>query len=282
MADYTDSKGNIGAVFPSHAVDGQEFSRVEPLITADQLRRRFLLGVPLYSFMVDPVTGKRAEFTNEDLQDFIIRAVSEVELATSLDIFPMQIDEKHPYTNNFWNSWGWIKTHRRPISSVQELSFTPATGSSIFKVNLSWLEMSNAHRGQLNLVPMVPAVAATFVSTSNVGAAGSGYAYLTVLSGISWLPALVRVLYTTGFPEGNVPRSVNEAIGITAAIDILTSLLATSRSQSHSLSVDGLSQSQSISPQLFMTRLQFLTEKRDQIYNNIKNLYGMNLQMDYI
>ncbi len=42
MADYTSGKPNIGSVYPEHAIDAQEFSRVEPLVTPDQLRRRFL------------------------------------------------------------------------------------------------------------------------------------------------------------------------------------------------------------------------------------------------
>lgn len=239
MADFTDSKDGLGSVFPDRAIDGHEWSRVEPLITPQQLRRRFLLGIPLFSYIVNPVTGERDEIQDEDLRDFIDRSIADTELETGLTIFPTQYDEKHPFDMNFWRDFGYLKVEHRPVASVEKVAFTPANGSDIFVVNNDWLEAANFHKGQINLIPMVPAVSATFVGSAG---GASGAAYLTFMGGMSWVPALVRVTYTAGFPEGLMPKIINELIGINAAMEVLTLLAATNRASSYSQSIDGISQ----------------------------------------
>lgn len=280
MADYTNSKFNIGSVFPEHAIDAMEWSRVEPLITPDQLRRRFLLGIPLISFIPNPITNERDEWTNEDLADHIIRAVAEVELETGLTIFPVQFDEKHPFDRNWWAAHGYVRVWNRPVSSVDKLAFTPANNQDIFVVNKDWIEAANFHKGQINLIPMVPAVAATFISGSNL-TNQSGAAYLQLFQGLAWIPAIVRVVYTCGFPDGRIPRILNELIGVVAALDILSGILPTFRGTSYSLNIDGMGQSQSFSPQVLLSRIEFLTTKKDSLVKKLKNVYGLNIHGDW-
>ncbi len=107
MADYTNSKAAIGSVFPTGAIDAQEWTRVEPLLTPEQLITRFLYGIPRHAFTPDPVTGKRDELTNETLQDYIFRAVAEAELMLGITIFPIQYTERQA----FWDAWRCRECH---------------------------------------------------------------------------------------------------------------------------------------------------------------------------
>ena len=79
-----------------------------------------------------------------------------------------------------------------------------------------------------------------------------------------------------------MPRVINEIIGINAALEILSLLQATNKSQSYSLSVDGLSQSSTTpGPQVYQARIDFLLKKKDGLVKKIKNTYGGQIFTDY-
>jgi len=282
MADYTSSKPAT-SVYPDRAVDGQEWSRVEPLITPKQLKTRFLFGIPLVSYIVNPMTNMRDELSDEDLLDFINRAVAETELLTNLMIFPVQFDEKHPFDRNFWGTYGFVKVEHRPVMSVEKFAFTPATGVDIFEINKDWIESANFHKGQINLIPLVPAVAAQFISGSIGNASGSGFAYLNLIQGMAFVPAIIRIKYTAGFPGANVPRVLNELIGCIAGLEILNTLQITNKASSYSQGIDGISQSISTpGPQVYKPKIDFLMAKRNELAGKIKNIYGMGISAGFI
>lgn len=280
MGNYDNSKPTIGSVYPTGATDAQEWARTEPLVTPKQLRRRQLAGIPLISYLPDPVTGERFKWEDEDLSDNIDRAVATVELKTGLSIFSVRCSEKHPFDSNFWRNFGYVKVNRRPVASVEKLAFTPANGYDIFALNPDWIEPGNFHKGQINIIPMVPAAGAQFITGSQGGTSGS--AYLTFLSGMAWVPAIVMVEYTTGFPGGLLPKVVNELIGNLAAIDILNSIAATNRAASYSLGIDGMSQSVSTTQPLFQAKIQHLEEASDELVKKLKNLYGLDCFSGYL
>lgn len=276
MADYVNSKSNLGAVYPEHAVDAQQWERVETLLTPRQLRRRQLLGIPLVSFFPNPLTGIREEITDEDLFDIIGRSVSKIELETGLTIFPVQFNEKHQFDVEWWNSYGYTKVINRPVMSVEELAFTPASGSDLYVVHKDWIENSGFFKGQINVIPFTPAIAASFVSST--GVASNGYFFLAVFPGLRWIPALLRVKYTCGFPNGQVPKVLNEIIGISAAIETLGALQATNRALSYSLNIDG--QGQSVSgpgPQQYQSRIEELKLEKKVLMDKLKNYYGLGI-----
>jgi hypothetical protein len=241
---------------------------------------RHLFGITLFSASINPNTNQRDEMTEYILKDYITRAVTDLELETGLTIFPVQYDEKHPFDKEFWRNFGYLKTQNRPITSVDDLAFTPASGGDIFQLNAQWIETSNFPRGQINIIPLVPAAAAQFVQSST---GTTGNAYLTFLGGLSWIPAIIRVKYTCGFPNGVVPRILNEVIGINAALEVLAQLAATNRSTSYSLGADSLNQSQSgPGPQVYKERIEHLMEKKERFIRKIRSSYGLNAFTDYI
>ena len=282
MSDYTNSKPSLGASYPLGAVDGQQALRLEALITPAQLKIQFLMGIPLVSYFPHPITGARYELTEDDLKMYIQRAISTLELEMGIALFPIQVTEKYPYDFNFWRSNAFVRVKQRPVTSVEAFSFQAASGADLLVINNSWIEMGQAHQGQINLIPILPAVGTNNIPASMPTSSGAGYLALFV-GGPNWIPSVVRVTYTVGYADGRFPMVINELIGMTAAIDILSSLAATFRSSSYSMSIDGQSQSQSTpGPQLFDPRIKELKERKAYLSDRIKDLYGLKIKISWI
>jgi hypothetical protein len=274
MADYTNSKSGPGVVFPDNAVE-TSWNRVEPLVKPEQVKSRHLFGIPLVSAMKDPLTGKAQVYTDDLIRDTIDRAVGLAETETGLDIFPIRNKEKQPFDRNEYQSFGYMRLERRPVASVEVLSITPPNGNNLYSVPLEWIETAYLPKGQINLIPIGNAIA--YGSVAQVGSGGA--LFLNVLGAQGWVPAFWQVEYTSGFPDGMIPKPINELIGVIAAMEILSALGATyGKSQSHSLGIDGLSQSISTpGPQIFKNRYDELAEKRQKLVKKLKTQYGLNL-----
>jgi hypothetical protein len=280
LANFSTNRSYPVSVYPTSASDGNEFTRVEPLINPRQLIQRHLMGLSMFSASINPLTGKRDEFTEEILKDYILRAVSDTELEIGITIFPTEFDEKYPFDKEFWRNFCNIQTNHRPVLSIEDLAFTPASGQDIFQLNPEWIESANFYRGIINIIPLVPAAAAQFVQSTT---GSTGNAYLTFLGGLSWIPAIIRVKYTCGFTNGAMPRILNEVIGINAALEVLGSLAATNRNTSTSLGADSLNQSYSNpGPQVYNERMKYLQGKKESFVRKIRSLYGLNIISNYI
>lgn len=274
MADYTNTKSGPGRAFPDDAVQNT-WSSVEPLVTPTQVQSRFLFGIPLVSQMKDPITKKAQVYTPEMVKDTIDRAVAITEAETGLVIFPRQLKEKHPFDRNEYEAFGYFRTLQRPIASIEALTITPPSGSDIYSIPLEWVETAYLPKGQINLIPLGNAIA--YGTPANVGSGGA--LFLNVLGNQPWIPAFWQLTYTAGFPDGMLPKLVNELIGCVAAMEVLSQLASTyGKDQSHSLGIDGLSQSVSTpGPQIFKVRYEELAEKRKTLIKKLKAQYGTNL-----
>lgn len=271
MAIYTGSKSGTGDAYPHDTVDSASWKRMEPMLTPDKLRQNFLFGIPLVSQIPDPITKKAQVMTDAILQDYIVRAVAKAEEEANLLIMPVQLKERHPFDRGDYLSYGYLKTNKRPIASVEAFTVTTADGTDIFTVPNDWIEPGYLHRGQLNIIPITAAYSNSF----NTGTAGT-VAFLNFLGTHHWLPAFFYVKYTAGFTDGNVPVVVNELIGTIAAMNILSQLAVTyAKSTSTSISIDGVSQSVGTpGPNIFAVRMQELAEERKRLVGQIKRMVG--------
>lgn len=275
MADYTNSRKGSGAPYPENAIETAR-QQVEPLITPDLLKSRHLFGVPLVSAMKDPLTGKQQVMTDDMLADYIEGAVSQAELELKIDIFPVKRQEKQPFDINLYNSFGYFQLSHRPATSVDKLSVTPSNQMDVYVVPNDWVEGAYLHRGQVNIVPLTVAfVQGTYIPQQSSG----GAAFLQILGNKAWIPAWWQIEYTSGFPDGMVPRVVNDYVGTVAALEVLSQLALTyARSNSHSLGIDGLSQSVSTpGPQIFKVRMDELEAKKLALTKKLKAIYGFKI-----
>lgn len=269
MADYTDSKNALGSYSePLNMVDA-EWLRHEPLITPDQVISRFLWGLNLRS----PET--KEEMPKEVIGEKIADCITEAEENCSINIFPTQIDERQAFDRNEYMSMGYFRLRQRPVSSIESLKIMASNDAILWQVSKDWIDSGFLDRGLIYIVPINVAVAPSSGSTGSAG----GAAFLAILGQQSWVPAFWRIKYTTGFPDGKLPRNVNNLIGLGAAIKVLGMLAAANAKQgSKSLGIDGLSQSSSNpGPQVYKERKDELQAEYERRVKKIKNRYGTSM-----
>jgi hypothetical protein len=271
--DFTNAKPGLGNVLPSGATQAV-FRQVEPLIGAKDLRTRFLFGINLISPQIDPTTKKGYLMTDPLLEDFIQRAVTQIETESNIAIFPQEVNEKKPWDKQLYDSLGFLKLDRRPPSHIKQLSIRPANGIDVFIFPSEWIETAYLHKGEITIVPLNIAA----VTGGQVIATGQGGASLFInhIAARGWIPAYWFIDYVVGFQDGNVPKIINEVVGITAAMEVLSSLAAAwAEYTSTSVGIDGVSQSKSTpGPQKYTQRMQELTAKRTALLKRLKTIYG--------
>lgn len=275
MANYNNSTINDRSVFPENAVDGQDWGRVEPLLTANQLEKRFLFAIPLVSPVMNPRTKKFDVKTDEDLKEHILRAVAKLETILGVDIFPVQRDERVPFDRAAVDTYMYMKTQHKPILSVDKLSVMPSNLGDAYILDPMWISKAYFTRGQINLTPMLTVGPTDSDYLFPASQPNNGGAFFLAQWRKSWVPAWWRVVYTSGFPEGRMPRVMNEIIGMTAAIDICNDIQAGFRFTSHSLGIDGVNQSQSgPGPQLYKMKIDELRAQLEPLIQKIKTQFG--------
>ena len=282
MADYSESKPTLGSVYPVHA-SGSAWERLEPLITPQQLKRQHLFGIPLVSGMKDPITGRNDRLTDDDLKDYIDTAVGLAETETSMSFMPTQIKEKHAWDRNAYESFGYMRVDQRPVASIEALTVTLATNEDIYLVPPEWIEAANFHKGQVNIVPLT--IALTNGNPTAIPTSAGGAMLMSIFQGRSqWVPAFWQIKYTIGFPDGKMPKVINDLIGTIAAMEVLSQLASTyGKSSGSSLSIGGGSQSVSTpGPEIFTKRMNDLTLKREMLVNKMKNMYGLKFFSDNV
>ena len=280
MSNFTDSKKGLGSLYHPNSTDA-DFQRGEPLITPEQLVRRFLWGIDLSSHMKDPFTGKPARWTTDMVKDLINGAFDEAELETGLILRPVEFTEKHPFDRFAYASFGFFQLRNKPASRILSVSVTPPNEETVYNMPLEWVETASLHTGQINIIPMTAAQVggASLTGIWPGQSSNGGSFYLTIAQSAGWVPFYWQVRYIAGFCDGEVPRVVNDLIGAIAAMDILSMLATTyANVQSHSLGIDGLSQSISTpGPQIYKVRLEELAEKRKLYVRKLKALFGRKI-----
>jgi hypothetical protein len=276
MADMTDSRAKLGAVYPVDAIESPE-DHLEPVLDAEALVAEFLFGIPLVSALPDPMTGKVQRMTPALVKRFIDRAIQEIEELSHTSIMPAQFDERHDFDKQAFQSFGFFRLRHRPIASVELLSIQGSDGTNFFHIPAGWLEVGLASMGQINILPLSPANS-TFTYASIAAGGPAALIFMTYLTGMGHIPAYWTCRYTAGYPEGKVPRYVNTLIGCQAAMNILSNLQATWAMTSQSLGIDGLSQSTSNpGPQVFKVKIDDLKERRDQLIGKLRGKTGQRM-----
>lgn len=236
-------------------------------------------GIPL----VSPITKQK--LSDEDIKDYITRGANQLELDAQVDIFPVIRRHRLPFDPNLYYQWIYLEVPNKPIQKVIRAAICSASyldtgpenenakypsGANIYELPNDWIEMGNARRGTLNVIPINPAF--TAIGTGDaVGATGA--AILAFIGQMGWVPSYWTVECVHGFcsEDGNVPQMINEAIGMAAAIKLLSNLYPLFRVTSQSLSIDGLGQSNSDQlQQLLQVKMQQLQTDYQKIVNRVK------------
>lgn len=275
MSNIVDGK-KWRKIYPVRANEtSRNLKRCEPLLTTELLVSRFLPGIPL----VSPLTKKK--ITNKDLKDHIIRAINEFETDFRIDVMPVEYNEHLPFDRSEYNAWIRIHLPQKPVSTILEMAIKTADDQNIYTIPPEWIDTVNLVRGLINVVPLNSALGQSTITGG--GQAFGGSIFITAFGGFPWVPALWFISYITGFEEGQVPVIVNEAIGIYAAIELLSSLQVQYSQQSASLTYDGISQATtSPGPKRYQDRIDLLGKKLKKIEKKLKMKYGHKIWSDNV
>lgn len=263
MADYDNSKERDQLAYP---VEAQETSglmtRIEPILTPELLKSRYLHGLDL------------SDYTEEELKQEIMLAMNEIEALTGLTLTKVQFNERIPYDSSLYKNFLHFKTNHKPVLSVESFDVRSSNGQNIYKLPPDWIEMGFAHKGQINLLPILTVFGTS--GTIATSAPDGALIFLQSLSNYRWLPAFWNIEYTAGVckEDGKLPVVVNDLIGLTAATEILSAKQNQLIYTSQSLSQDSISQSSSgAGTQTYQPRIDMLTAKRDKLMARVKSIY---------
>lgn len=260
MSDYSESKsfGTLG-----YPVEGFKttalFRRCEPMLTPDLLKSRYLKGIDA------------SKYSNEELEQEIELATNEFELMSNMNVNKVQFKERIPFDRASYKAFVFMKLNNGPIRSIEEVLIESSNGENIYKLPADWIEVGFAHKRQINLIPILSIFGAAGLKDGQ--ASNAGLIFIQAVNNFRWLPAFYSVTYTTGLTnkDGEVPIVVNDIIGMTAAIEILSSLQANIQYNSTSIGQDGISQSASgPGPQTYQTRIEELMQRRERMMNKVK------------
>jgi len=263
MADYKDSKERSQKAYPVEAKETSGLmTRIETFITPELLKSRYLHGIDL------------ADYTQDELKQEIMLAMNEIELLSGLTLNKVKFSERIPYDSRLYKNFLHFKTNHKPVLSVDLFAVQSSNGQDIYRLPADWIDMGLAHKGQINLLPILTVfgTSGTIASASPSGA----LIFLQSLSNYNWLPAFWTIEYTAGIckEDGKVPVVINDLIGLTAAIEILSAKQNLIRYNSQSLGQDGISQSSSgAGNQTYQPRIEMLQAKRDKVLARVKAIY---------
>lgn len=269
MADLTTFSKQYGtAMYPVHAIETSGLmQRCEPLLTPEQLKGRFLKGIPLFFANGDT-------FSDDDIKDRIYLASNTVELDLKTTLTREQRQEKLSFNREDYKAYIHLTAENGPIVSIEQLAIVSADQNEIFAIPAQWIETSNFAKRIINVIPLLAAYGVNSVQ----GAVGNaGIAFLTVIDGLNWVPAYWQIKYTAGISnkEGKIPTVVNELIGCIAAIDMLSQIAATFIYTSQSQSQDGISQASSgLGPRIYQLRIEELTLKREKLEKQLRGIFA--------
>lgn len=265
---YTKSYGT--AMYPVHTLQTSGLlQRIEPFLTPEQLKSRFLKGIPLVFFNGD-------KFTDAEFKDRIYLAQNQAELNLNVTITRELRQEKLAFKREDYKAYIHLKASQGPLCSIHQLAIVSADKNVIFEIPPQWIETANFNK---NLINVIPLLAAYGVSSVQGAVGNAGIAFLAMMDGLNWTPAYWQIQYTSGVSnqEGTVPSVVNEYIGCIAAIEILSQIAATFIYNSQSQSQDGISQSSTgPGPRIYMLRIQELEKRIAKLERKLKAIFSQN------
>lgn len=278
----TSDRPALGTELDSATDANAAVTRAEALITPEQLKDRFLTGIPLYAAMPDPVTGIRYHIDDTKLkEEFIPSAVADIEMDMRVHILPMEVTRRLPFDLNEYKAMGFFRLPDTPVTEIMTLMVSDATLNPIFFVPTTWIEAGGLQKGQVNIIPLQPA----FVGGGIVGSADSagGAAFIALLGAKTWIARWWTIQYRAGFREGRIPRVVNDLVGCRAAIEVLSRLQATNRLTGYGLGIDGASQNISNpGPQVYKEAIENLETKYKRLTGKVKALLGRRIFVDNV
>lgn len=210
--------------------------KVEPLISVDQLRALYLFGVRIQD-------NDGNNMPDSTYQAYIDNAVSWLEHHLDVSIIPETIIEPRDYRANEYWDWGYFQLDNIPVANISKLEVVYLQDGlnqpdTVLDIPLSWIRLDE-HSGIVRLIPNTKFPASLQVDQF-------GLFFPELFRRHNMVPNLWRFTYQYGFEDGKIPKAINMAIGLLAAIQALNiagDLVIGAGIAGQSIGTDGLSES---------------------------------------
>ena len=200
------------------------------IMSVSDLKSIYLFGLDLTDDANNPFPDLLFEWS-------IRWAISNVERELDVLIRPTQLDERYDYYRSDYQMWTLIDLRESPVISVESVSVMWPSDTAVIDFPSEWIQLRK-DSGQVNIVP-------TSGTMSQVLLTAGGSFLPLVAAGRDFVPDILRVQYTAGFAEGEVPVELRDLIGKFASfgpLNIAGDLIVGAGIASKSVSIDGLSQ----------------------------------------
>jgi hypothetical protein len=231
---YKTSYFSTGTGLESNLSDAQlgDDPSTSPIMTVSELKDIYLFGVDL--------TNDAGEPYPEIIFEWGIRsAIGYLERDLDILMRPTVLtDERYDYYLNDYLHWTFIRLRQSPVISVEGVRVTWPSNETVIDFPKDWIQLRK-DMGQVNIVP-------TSGTLSQVLLTAGGSFLPLVASGRDFVPNILAVDYTAGFPDGELPIELRDMVGKLATfapLNIAGDLVVGAGIASKSISIDGLSQS---------------------------------------
>lgn len=217
-------------IYPPNSVVLNDFKRTEPLLSVQDLKRRYLHAV-------DFRDNNGNELPDDVFSFYIDSAITHVEQDCGIYINPVQINEDRDYVLNDYLQWCILELYENPVIRIDKFEIRFLKNDTFVQFPDDWIRLDN-------MTGMIR-IAATMGQIDNW--VMTQFSYLPrLMTRVADFPHFFHIEYTAGFEQDKIPKNVNHLIGLIAAIDALNiagDIILGAGIASQSLSLDGLSQS---------------------------------------
>jgi hypothetical protein len=253
------------------------------LPTVVEIRKKWCFGLALIS-----KTGTNMD--DSDIQGHIDSAISEVERRLGIYLKPMVIvtnglergltkgadydisEPPYDYDAKAYKNWGFLQLRERPANVLNGLKLVLPNGQTIvdFMTRPEWIKFY-PKAAQIHIVPYAGDPTVFYL----LGGSQSGFPFVTGQLNTS-MPQMWYVDYEAGYPVGEVPADIRNAVAKLAAIEVLSisSDAIIEGVTSVSTGIDGLSESVSNQPSLYNVRIQKYQDDTDKLFSEDKDGKG--------
>lgn len=254
--------------FPERSVSLEPgLSRYEPLMNVERMKSDYLFGIPLKSSLT------KQEFSDDSIQRFIVRAISEVEHELLINISPVKYEDRYDYDLWDYQQFNFIHLNHWPVLQVESVKGKYPNSVDFIQYPNDWVSIYNEF-GILQLTPTNGSLTQFFLTNDAT--------YIPLLLGgrAKW-PQLWQITYTSGFDNEKIPAVINELVGLKAALQILSIIQPVLFPfTSYGIGLDGTSQSVGgPGPMLFSERINHLKEEAARLMDVAKRYYNKKLQL---
>lgn len=256
---------------PFNAVSSAGLDRTEPVLTVEQFKQRYLVG--LLDADGNLTDWKGNTIPDATLQHHILAAISYLEMKLDLILLKTKFVEKYDYRAVDYTSFNFIQLKKRPAISVEEIKAKFPNNIDLVKYPEEWYVLEK-EASQIQLSPVEGTFSGLVVT--------QGGSYVPLIYGTrDYWPHMFEITYTAGFCDDQIPILLNEMIGMQAAIrafEILGDVLFGPGIASESVSLDGASVSKALANTakyaLFSGRINSYKEQMKDYIDTVRKYYS--------